>query len=122
VEVVVNADDRHEFVTLRDHLERIIAEQDRRISQALAANRLAVDAALTAAKEAVDKAEKAQERRLDLLNEFRGQAADEARKYAQRNVIEPQLSKLESAVSRLYGGVAVGSGLALAAAVKVFFA
>ncbi len=96
-------------VQLKEYLEALIREQDRRIDQALAASR-----------SAVDKAEKAQERRLDLLNEFRAQASDEARKYAQREVVEPQLSKLEESVAKLYGGLAAVSAVAIGVLVKLF--
>ena len=92
------------------YFERVISDQDRRVDQALIASR-----------DAVDKAERAQERRLDLLNEFRGQAADESAKYAQRAVVEPRLSKLEDAISRAYGGLIVVAFVGIANLVKLWF-
>lgn len=101
--------ERDVYVSLRDHFNALRAEQDRRIEQAL-----------LAAKDAVDKAERAQERRLDLLNEFRAQAADESRKYAQREVVEPAIGKLETQVARLYGGLGVVAFIGVANLVKLF--
>lgn len=60
-------------VTLRDYLEAILDEREKRTTQ------LERDA-----KDALEKASVALERRLDLLNEFRAQAAEEAQKYALR--------------------------------------
>ena len=101
--------ERDVYVSLRDHFTALMNAQDRRVEQAL-----------TASREAVDKAEKAQERRLDLLNEFRAQSADEARKYAQREVVEPRLNKAETQIARLYGGLAVVAFVGIANLVKVF--
>jgi hypothetical protein len=104
------------YISLRDHFNALRQEQDRRIEQAL-----------TAAKDAVDKAEKAQERRLDLLNEFRAQAADEARKYALRETVEQtfrerdsRLGKTETQIARLYGGLAVVAFVGLANVIKLW--
>ncbi len=91
------------------YFERVIADQDRRIEQAL-----------SAARDAVDKAEKAQERRLDLLNEFRAQAADEGRKYALRESVEDRLSKLETNIARLYGGLAVVAFVGIANIIRIW--
>ncbi len=98
-----------DLVSLRDYFERIIQDQDKRVA-----------AAQTAAKEAVEKAEQAQERRLDLLNEFRAQAGDEARKYAQKEVVEPRIGALETAIQRAYGGLIVLGAIGVANLVKVW--
>jgi len=102
----VNEQDRDWVVK---YFERVIADQDRRIEQALNASSVAVD-----------KAEKAQERRLDLLNEFRSQSQDEQGRFAQRDVVEPRIAKLEGAISRAYGGLIVVSFVGLANLVKVW--
>ncbi len=91
------------------YFERVISDQDRRTEQALIASR-----------DAVDKAEKAQERRLDLLNEFRAQSADEGRKYALRDSVEDRLSKLETNIARLYGGLAVVAFVGIANLIRIW--
>ncbi len=91
------------------YFERLLAEQDKRIQQAL-----------TASSIAVDKAEKAQERRLDLLNEFRAQASDEARKYALREAVEDRLGKIETNIARIYGGLAVVAFVGVANLIRVW--
>ena len=93
-------------MSLKEHFDAIKVEQDRRIEQAL-----------SAAREAVDKAEKAQERRLDLLNEFRGQAADESKKYALRETVD----SLGKQVSTIWGGLVVVALIGVANLVKIFF-
>ena len=67
---------------------------------------------------AVNKAEAGLERRLDLLNEFRAQAADEAKKYALRDTVET----LSTQISRLYGGILVVGAIGVANLVKLWFA
>ncbi len=109
--------ERDVYVSLRDHFTALLSAQDRRIEQAL-----------TASKLAVDKAETSQERRLDLLNEFRAQAADESVKYALRENVEQlnlaglrRITNLETQVARLYGGLAVVAFIGLAGISKAFF-
>ncbi len=91
------------------YFERIIADQDKRIEQAL-----------KAAREAVDKAEQAQERRLDLLNEFRSQSKDEQSRFALREETERRMLYVESGIARLYGGLFVVSLIGVANLVRVF--
>lgn len=108
--------------TLKELFERTIADRDVR-----------VNLALSAAKEAVNKAEAADEKRFALLNEFRAQQADEARKYAPASLVdqrflaqEDRLARAENVLALLQGrslalagiGAAVG-GLAGAFIVKV---
>ncbi len=62
--------------------EKLGTEKDRRLSDIHAAAQLAIS-----------KAEESVERRLDLLNEFRGQAADQAENYLQREVFENTLAQ-----------------------------
>ena len=104
--------------TYRAHNDRFLEERDRRIEQRFTSQALAVDAALAAAKEAVDKAEKAQERRLDLLNEFRSQSQDEQVRFATKEYVEAiveRLNKVETSIARSQ----VGAGLIAAAIVGV---
>jgi vacuolar-type H+-ATPase subunit H len=98
--------ERDVYVSLKEYFTALREEQDRRIEQALAA-----------ARQAVEKAEKAQERRLDLLNEFRAQAADESKKYALRETMDG----ISTQVSRLYGGLVVVGIVGVANLVKLFF-
>jgi len=104
--------------TYRVHNDRFLEERDRRIEQRFTSQALAVDAALAAAKEAVDKAEKAQERRLDLLNEFRAQSSDEQARFATREFVDTIAStqtKMENSIARMQ----VGSGIIAAGIVGI---
>jgi vacuolar-type H+-ATPase subunit H len=93
-------------VSLREHVDQRFKDFDRRMRDAREADRDRVQLALTSAKEAVDKAEQANERRLGLLNEFRSQQADEARKYVPRETYElgmSRVSKIEEILASLQG-------------------
>ena len=91
--------------TLKELFDRTIADRDVR-----------VNLALSAAKEAVVKAEGANDRRLDLLNEFRAQQADEARKYALSVLVDARFEGQSARVARVESGVSVLQGRALALA------
>jgi len=104
------------YVSLRDHFDARLAELDRRLTDTILDRDARVLIAMTAAKEAVDKAERAgtmaagaereaTEKRLALLNEFRAQQADEARKYAERTVVAQQVSAIEERLSRNENGL-----------------
>ena len=102
----------------RAYFEKFLNERDRRLSERFEAQDKAVNAALTAAKEAVDKAEKAQERRLDLLNEFRSQSQDEQARFATREFVDTLSEKqkhIENSVARMQ----VGSGIIAAGIVGI---
>ena len=117
----MNDDLMHERINIRGEIEGIhavLTEREKRYEQRFLDQERAVNAALTAAKEAVDKAEKAQERRLDLLNEFRSQSQDEQTRFATKEFVEAvveRLQKLEVSLSR----VQVGAGLFGAAIVTI---
>jgi len=109
----VGSDLLHERINIRGEIEAIhavLSEREKRYEQRFLDQERAVNAALTAAKEAVDKAEKAQERRLDLLNEFRAQAADESAKYATKESQAPLVEKINELATSL-ARVQVGAGL-----------
>ncbi len=93
-------------VSLKEHFESKLGELDRRLTEAQ-----------RDAKEAIKVATAAQEKRLDLLNEFRGQASDESKKYALKEVVD----KLSIQVSMLYGGVVVVGIIGIANLVKLFW-
>ena len=94
-----------DHVSLKELMDRTFADRDVR-----------VNLALSAAKEAVTKAEAANDRRLDLLNEFRAQQADEARKYALSAVVEQSFRGLEERAGRTEAAISVLQGRALALA------
>jgi len=91
--------------TLKELFDRTIEDRDVR-----------VNLALSAAKEAVTKAELADEKRFALLNEFRGQQADEARKYATRDSVDQSVTGIEHRLTVNEAGLATLQGRALALA------
>jgi hypothetical protein len=95
---------------LREH----IAQQVQQISAALTAALRETGLVQTSAKEAITKAEQSIDRRLDLLNEFRAQAADESRKYAQTAMVDAEISALEKRITRNETSIATLQGRALA--------
>jgi hypothetical protein len=85
---------------VKEYMERLLDEQKQR-----------VDLALSSADKAISKAEEATEKRLTLLNEFRGQQADEAKKYVPRETYDTSLDRisvLERFQWKLAGGIAFG--------------
>jgi hypothetical protein len=74
-----------ELINLNDRRYEELRRSDAlRTEQRFEASEKAILAALTAAKEAVNKAEIAQEKRLDSVNEFRGQLSDQAATFVTR--------------------------------------
>jgi hypothetical protein len=103
-------------VSLREYFEARLAEFDRRIGGVIEDRDTRIQIALTAAKEAVGKAEQANERRLELLNEFRAQQADESRKYALASIVEQAFDGQDKRIIRLETLLASLQGRALALA------
>ncbi len=100
-------------VSLKDHFDRMLKEQDRRIEQAHRAS-----------KEAVAKAEQAIDKRLDLLNEFRAQSADESAKYVTHDhldALKDRLSTLEGSINKAHGAILLLALLGVANLVKLFW-
>jgi hypothetical protein len=93
------------IATLKELFDRTIADRDVR-----------VNLALSAAKEAVTKAEASDEKRFALLNEFRGQSADEARKYAPTELVNQKFDAVDGRLNRTETTVATIQGRALALA------
>jgi DNA repair exonuclease SbcCD ATPase subunit len=81
--------------------EKLEVERQTGLAKDTAGVRRELGAALQAAQKAVDKAEEAIQARLELLNEFRAQIADESRKYAQREVVESQIKGLRERMDEL---------------------
>lgn len=90
-------------VPLREHLEALIEALDRRVEQRIADQERAVGLVALSAKEALVKAETAIERRLDLLNEFRGALHDQTATMMPRAEIEPRLHLAETRLDKAEG-------------------
>ncbi len=84
---------------LRDQ-QRFEAQQ-KALTDALLAQEKAVSAALLAANTAVGKAETANEKRLDAVNEFRGQLKDQAFTFLTRDAADARFSALVESISEL---------------------
>lgn len=89
--------------TLKEHLQALMTEGDRRNQQRFDGQEKAVAAALQAAKEAVTKAETAAEKRFDSVNEFRQQLSDQAASFMPRREAEQRLGVLETQANRQSG-------------------
>ena len=98
-------------------LERHIEGQVKQIRELIIAQEEVVNQAQKFSQQAITKAEEAVERRLELLNEFRAQQADESKKYALRENVET----LTSQVSKIWGGLIVVALVGVANLVKIFF-
>lgn len=94
-------DSSDETVSIREYVDRALADKDLRDQQrydaqtkaleaAMVAADKAVQAALLAAEKAVNKAEVAAERRFESVNEFRGQLADQQRTFLPRQEYQVQ--------------------------------
>jgi uncharacterized protein (DUF885 family) len=106
------------YVSIKEHFEALMQDQQRQIDQ------IRKDAS-----EAITKASTALEKRLDLLNEFRGQAAEESRRFLPRleydqnhQSMRETVDSLGTQVARLYGGLAVVAILGVTNLVRLFFA
>lgn len=107
-------------ISLREYLSARIEALDRHLVAEIAGLRSQTETATQVARDAVDKAEKAQERRLDLLNEFRAQAGDEAKKYALKEPLEERIGRIERFQASLMGGLFLLSLIGIANLVKVW--
>lgn len=95
--------------TLKEHIQVLMTEADRRNQQRFEGQEKAVSAALQAQKEAVTKAEVAAEKRFESVNEFRQQLSDQAASFMPRREAEQRLGVLEADLHR-QGGKEDGSG------------
>ena len=84
--------------------------QEKAVNAALIAAKEAVNAALAAAKEAVTKAEVANEKRLDNVNEFRGQLKDQAATLMPRAESDIHFKAIENELARINGIVLTAGG------------
>lgn len=100
---------------LQAQVDRRIQTEQRELRAEITHVRDYVDTRFAALQLAVDKAEDGINRRLDLLNEFRAQSADEAKKFSLREVTDQQLGDISARVGRLEQARSehVGSGLTM---------
>jgi hypothetical protein len=100
---------REPTVTLREHIEAILAEMDRRFAAAILAQDKAVQIAMIASEKAVVKAEIAAEKRFESVNEFRGQLTDQAATFMPRAEAEQRLAALADKIEDLKGSSSAGA-------------
>jgi hypothetical protein len=67
-----------ESISLKEHIERILGEMDKRYEQRFAASQKASSDALAATEKAIDKQDAASEKRFASVNEFRATLSDQA--------------------------------------------
>jgi hypothetical protein len=129
-----------EPLDLREYVERLLTEMDRRYQErfeaqtkaldaaflaqqvamqaALAAAEKAVSTAMQAAEKAVNKAETAAERRFESVNEFRQQLADQAASFMPRSEAEQRLAAITENYQQLIESQKIAIDAALTAADK----
>lgn len=86
---------------LSGRLDERYENQEKALSAALAGQEKAVTAALAAQEKAVNKAETANERRLESVNEFRGQMADMIRTLIPRSEADARFTALAEKLDEL---------------------
>ena len=82
-----------------------LVAQDKATAAAFAAQGKATDAAFAAANEAVKTAQQANDKRLDSVNEFRGQLRDQAGTLATRAEVEVQFKSMGDKLNELSKGL-----------------
>lgn len=86
----------------REHLNTLrYGTQEKAVASALAAQEKAINAALAAASTAVNKAEVAVEKRLEGVNEFRAQLADQQRSLIPRAEADAEFRAMREQISAL---------------------
>lgn len=96
-------------VALREHLEALIGELDKRFTAGLLAQDKAVQIAMIASEKAVVKAEIAAEKRFEAVNEFRGQLADQAATFMPRAEAEQRMASLAEKLDDMKGSSRAGA-------------
>ena len=84
--------------------------QQTAMTTALAAAERAVATALQSAEKAVSKAEVAQEKRLESVNEFRGQLSDQAATFVRRDEVDIRITSLNERVTELSSRIDLSQG------------
>ena len=91
---------------LRAGTDDRIAALEKYLLAQLVAKANEFEAVHTADQTAITKSEEALTRRLDLLNEFRSQMADEAKKYAQREVVDAKFAAIDKQIDDVRKSIA----------------
>lgn len=115
-------DDEWTVETLRAHLTSLIDANDRRYEQRFLDSKEAVQSALIAADRATAKAEQSQEKRNEIMNEFRGQLKDQAGTFVTRGDLDLLKEIVTGMIPRSEAYVLVGFIGSLASAVAVISA
>lgn len=87
------------YATQVKAVDAAFAAQQQAMTTALAAAERAVATALQSAEKAVTKAEVAQEKRLESVNEFRGQLSDQASTFVRREDVDVRLNAITDRLS-----------------------
>jgi hypothetical protein len=95
-----------------DALWKVIDERDRRYASERHAQDAAVKTAQINGEKAIDKAETAMGARLDLLNEFRAQAGEQAQKYITKEEFGALRAKVDDIQRTIY--IATGGAIVVA--------
>jgi hypothetical protein len=99
-----------EDIPLLQHLMTVMDERDLRYQQRFEAQELAMLTSLRVARDAVAKAEAATNERLALLNEFRGQAEQQAKEYPRAETVNARFLALEKDHGALSARIERGEG------------
>lgn len=83
---------------IESHLDKRLSERDQRLIDMIEDRYARVQLMFKAANDAVERANEQNEKRLDLLNEFRQQAVHEQSKFVQKDVMEEKLSALHAKI------------------------
>jgi hypothetical protein len=103
-------------ITLREYLDQRINELKERMLEQRKDDAEGVRIALSGQKDALTRAEGAMDKRLDLLNEFRGKAEDSADRYALRELVDAKFEAMTTRMGRLEQLLASVQGRAIAMA------
>lgn len=88
---------RHSALATLRHRQK---DLERRLDERFALGDKAIEAALAAQKEAVVKSEASIDKRLEGMNEFRGQLSDQANRFVPREVVDAQIGALQTVIAQ----------------------
>jgi uncharacterized protein YicC (UPF0701 family) len=100
-------------VSLRSYVEQLVELRYQDVIARIAAQDRAVGVAMSAAEKASDKAEDAASKRFDSVNEFRGQLADQAKSFMNRETAEALFAALQEKIDNLRQDRALTAGKSL---------
>lgn len=90
-----------ESLTLREYVEHLHGETLRQIAELAIAQNEKLRNALDASNRAIEKAEDSTNKRLDLLNEFRAQVADQTANFVGREAYDAQSRAAENKITAM---------------------